>query len=116
MLLCAIGCAGLYQSTITITSVVDTTMRSWADLSTSGKTSPQIDAKVKHYHDLYRDACMVAQASLIEFKRTGNQDAYTQGLYAARVAAQNVLNVITPLLNHVKAKELNVRLSEATAP
>ena len=114
MLVCAIGCATVYSSIVTVTQVVDTTMKAWADLSKGGHTSAAIDAKVVLAHDKYREACAVAQASLIEYKRTGDSTTYVQALAVAKVAAQGILDIVAPLLNPVDAVQIQSNLEKAT--
>lgn len=109
-----IGCTTLFTGVVTITTVVDSTMKSWADLSVHGKTSPAIDLKVKAAHEKYRTACSVAQNALIAYKLSGDPTQYNATVLAVKTAAQELLNLITPLLAQPDAEELQKKLYNAT--
>lgn len=108
-----VGCSTFYQSVITITTVVDSAMKNWAALSVAGKTSPALDAQVTAAHDRYRAAAGVARNALIAYKNDGNQNSYVAALNAAKVAAQGVLDLITPLLSTSTGQTLNKQLANA---
>lgn len=111
-----VGCSTLYTGVISITSVVDSAMTTWADLSVAGKTSPEIDSKVIKAHDQYRIACGVAKRALIVYKAGGDQANYLTALEAAKVAADGLLDIIYPLLTVDKADALKSQLSKANSP
>lgn len=113
-LLFLVGCTTLFTSVVTITTVVDTTMKAWADLSVHGKTSPAIDAKVKAAHDKYRASCSIAQNALFAYKASGDPTQYNAAVLAVKTAAQELLNLITPLLTQMKAEDLQKQLYNAT--
>lgn len=108
-----VGCASLFQSVITITSVVDQAMKDWAALSVAGKTSPAIDAKVTKAHDAYRAAAATTQNALVAYKSSGDQAPYIAALNAAKVAAQGLIDLIVPLLAPAEATTLSNNLQKA---
>lgn len=108
------GCSGLFQTTITITSVVDAAMKDWASLSVAGKTSPAIDAKVKSVHDQYRTQCAVVQSALLAYKANGDTAPYIQALSAARVIAANLIDLVVPLVSQTEGVTLKSNLGKAT--
>lgn len=107
------GCASLYQSTVTLTSVVDSAMKNWAALSVRGQTSPAIDARVKAAHDIYRNACGVMAQSLQTYKQTGDQSQYIAALQAVKAAASGIIDLIVPLLTESQAQTLKSNLAKA---
>ena len=113
-ILVVFGCSTFYQSVITMTSVTESAMKQWAALSVAGKTSPAIDAKVSAANAVYRQAAANAQAALIAYRANGDQGTYVAALNAAKVAAQAILDLITPLLEPKAANTLNNNLSNAT--
>lgn len=109
-----VGCATMYTSVVTITTVVDTAMKSWADASVHGLTSTAIDTKVTTAHLKYRQSCAVAQSVLIAYKLSGDPTQYNAAVLAAKTAAQELLNLITPLLTQPQASDLQQKLYNAT--
>lgn len=108
-----VGCASLYTSTVTITSVVDAGMKDWASASAAGKTTPAIDAAVTKAHDKYRASCATAQKALEAYKATGDQSQYVAALTAVRAAASGIFELITPIIAPAEAQSLNAKLSQA---
>lgn len=111
-----VGCSTLYTGVISITSVVDSAMTTWADMSVAGKTTFDIDSKVIKAHDQYRAAAGVAKRALITYKAGGDQANYLTALEAAKVAADGLLDIIYPLLTVDKADALKSQLSKANSP
>lgn len=109
------ACSTFNASVITITSVVDSAMKEWAQLSVAGKTTVAIDSKVVMAHDRYRQACSVVQTALIEYKQSGNNASYVAALSAARASADGLIDLVTPLLIDSKATALKTKLSKANA-
>lgn len=108
-----VGCASLYQSVITITSVVDSAMKNWAALSVAGKTTAAVDAKVIAAHNTYRAAAATCQAALVAYKANGDQTPYIAALNAAKAAAQGVLDLVVPLLTSAEGTTLETNLAKA---
>ena len=108
------GCATLFTSVVTITSVVDAGMKDWATLSVAGKTTPAIDSAVTAYHAKYQKACGIAQDALIAYKANGDKAAYVQALMAVRSLASDIIDAITPLLTSTEANNLKAKLAKAT--
>jgi len=113
LVLLLVGCTSLYQSVLTITSVVDQAMKNWAALSVAGKTSPAVDAKVKAAHEVYRQAAGVTQQALVAYKASGDQTQYVAALNAAKAAAQGVIDLIVPLLEPAVGTQLLNNLANA---
>lgn len=111
-----VGCSTLYTGVISITSVVDSAMTTWANMSVAGKTTLDIDTKVIKAHDQYRAAAGVAKRALIAYKAGGDQANYLTALEAAKVAADGLLDIIYPLLTVDKADALKSQLSKANSP
>jgi hypothetical protein len=108
-----VGCATFYATVVTITSVVDVTMKNWAELSVAGKTTPAIDIKVKAAYAKYQAACGVAAESLKTYKSTGDQTSYNQAVAVAKTAATELLAILTPLLTSTVADDLSTKLAKA---
>lgn len=113
VLAAVIGCSSLYTGTVTITSVVDSAMKNWAELSVAGKTSQAIDAAVIKAHDQYRASCAVAQTALVVYKQSGDQSQYVKAMLAVRSAADGIIDIIAPLLSPTKVETLRAKLSKA---
>jgi len=109
-----IGCTTLYTTTVTITQVVDSGMKSWAQMSAAGKSTAAIDAAVIKAHNQYRGACAVAQTALINYKASGNNADYVAAIVAVRSSVDGLFNLITPLLTPAKATTLKSQLAKAT--
>lgn len=110
-LLC--GCASLYSGVVTITSVVDSAMKSWASLSNKGLTNPEIDAKVTNAHNQYRKACAIAQEALIAYKASGDQSEYLKAFEVVKAAAGSLIDMIVPLVSPSKGTQLKTDLAKA---
>lgn len=115
-LVCLIGCQTLYTATISITSVVDSAMKTWASMSVAGKTTPTLDARVIAAHDTYRASCGVAQRALITYKAGGDQQAYIVALQATKIAADGLFEILYPLFTAPRAQELKTQLAKANVP
>ena len=107
------ACATLYSSVVTITSVVDTAMKAWAEASVKGITTPAVDAKVKEVHAKYVASCAVASKALKAYKDTGDQSQYLQALAVVKASAVDLVALITPFIASDTATKLNTNLSKA---
>jgi hypothetical protein len=108
-----VGCATWYTGTVTITAVVDSAMRNWAQMSVAGKTSAAIDVKVIAAHNQYRAACAVAQTALISYKANGDQAQYIAAITAVRSSVDALFALITPLLSPAQSTSLQTQLAKA---
>jgi hypothetical protein len=108
------GCATVYTGVVTITSVVDTGMKAWAEVSAKGMSSAAVDAKVIEVHNKYREACAVAKIALESYKANGDQAAYLQAFAVVKATAADLIQLIAPLINPSKAAKLQTDLSKAT--
>lgn len=107
------GCTTLYTSAVTITQVVDTASKAYAELKVNGKTTPAIDAAVKTAHDRYRQACAVAAKGLQTYKDTGDPTSYNTAFEVVRAMAQDIIAILQPLLDPAQVTKLKTQLSEA---
>lgn len=114
LLLFLVACASLYTGVVTMTSVVDAAMKDWASLSVAGKTSAAIDARVKATHDQYRQAAAATQVALITYKQSGDQGPYIAALNSARVIAQQLIDLIVPLVTTSEGNALKTNLAKAS--
>lgn len=108
-----VGCATMFTSIVTVTSVVDTAMKAWAELQVKGLTSLQTDAKVIVAHDKYREACAVTQTALIAYKQTGDNTAYVKAVAVARATAADLISLIVPLLTDSQATKIKTDFDKA---
>lgn len=108
-----VGCATVYSSVVTLTGVVDTAMKAWAELSVKGATSTAIDARVVAAHNQYRQYAASAEAALQAYKENGDPGSYTAALAAAKSAANSLIDIIVPLLLPQKAASLKADLAKA---
>ncbi len=110
------GCGTLYRSTVTLTAVVDSAMRSWAQLSVSGQTSPGLDEQVKKAHAVYQKSCGVAATALEAYKAGGEKSSYILALEVARATAGDLFDLILPLFSSAKQTTFTTQLRNATVP
>lgn len=113
-LLLLVGCGTLYTSIITVTSVVDSAMKSWAHASNQHLTTPEFDAKVVNAHNQYRKAAAVAQGLLKTYKATGNAQDRVSAIEAARDGALPLVDLIASILSPAKGVELKTNLMKAS--
>jgi hypothetical protein len=99
---------------VSITATVEVAMKEWADLSVAGKSSPEIDVKVVNAHNKYRASCQVALDALRAYKISQDPTQYNAAIAQAKVAAWNLIELITPLLVPDKSTELKTNLTNAT--
>lgn len=118
MLLAAIltGCAGLYKGSITLTAVVDSMMRNWAEMSVQGFTTPQIDEAVVKAHNRYREAAKVARKALEAYKAGGDVSGYVAAFAAAKEAADGIFEIIRPILAQHQVGDYQMQLNRAKTP
>ena len=114
LLLFLVACASLYTGVVTVTQVVDQTMKDWAALSVAGKTTPVIDVKVKATHDRYRQTAATLEQALVIYKQTGDQGQYVAALQAVKAVAGELIDLIVPLVTAKEATTLKTNLAKAT--
>ncbi len=108
------GCATLFSGVVTTTSVVDTAMKAWAEVSANGKSTPALDAKVTNAHNQYRKAAGIAQEALVAYKQSGDQADYLKAFNVVKATAADLIAMIVPLINPDKANKLQTDLAKAT--
>jgi hypothetical protein len=109
------ACANLYKSTVAITSVVDGAMKSWAELSVGGFTTPDFDAEVKRAHAKYQVYCATAAKALRAYEAgTGTKQQYEMALENARVTALAVIEKLYFVLEPPAQEKARKQIKEAT--
>lgn len=107
------GCTTLFTGAVTITKVVDTTMKAYAELKVNNQTTPAIDEAAKKAHDQYRQYCGVAAKALQTYKDTGDPGSYNAAFQAVRSAALDIINLLQPLLAPDQVTKLKTQLMSA---
>ncbi len=110
------GCQTVFSATVTVTEIVDSTMKNWATLSKAGKTTPDIDAKVIAAHAHYQEAARVAVIALKAYKESGNESQYVATLTALKAAVSPIIELIVPLLTADQSNNLKAKLIKANTP
>lgn len=113
-LLCG-GCTTLFQTTVTLTSVVDRAAMEYADIFNKGLVSASLDAKIEDAHLRYRQAAGTAKLALIAYKESGNKNDYTAAFNAARDAASAFIDFIVPMLTKSDSTEIKTNLKKANS-
>jgi len=109
-----VGCATVFSGIVTTTSVVDTAMKAWAEVSAKGYSTPDIDSRVAVVHNQYRMACSAAQDALVAFRQTGDQAVYIQAFAVVKATASDLINLIAPLISADKSKKLKTDILKAS--
>lgn len=108
------GCAGLYGTVVTITTVMDNAAKSYAHVYNQGGVTAEVDAKVEAAHAEYRKAAAYAELTLITYRDNPNQEETAKVLAAVKVAAFAFLNEIEPLIVKSTAVKLKSDLTKAS--
>jgi hypothetical protein len=111
-----LGCSTLFTSVVTVTEVVDSAMKNWAQASKARQTTPEFNTQVIKLHDNYRLAAAAAQLSLKTYKNTNNASDLVAALAAAKDGAIPLVDFIVQILSAPVAAELQANLSKATTP
>lgn len=109
------GCVNLYRGTITLTAAVDSASKEYATLKKGGFVTAELHAKVEAAHAKYNQACGVAKDALVAYKLSGDPVNYRLTFEAARVAANEFLTLIWPLLDASQGKTLQKQINTAEA-
>lgn len=108
-----VGCGSLYTGVVTITKVVDTTMKAYADLVHQGLVSAPVQQQVRSAYGKYQVAAAVAEDALKAYKAGASATSYQQALQTARDAAQSILDLIIPLLTPSKGSAIQAQFAKA---
>jgi hypothetical protein len=111
-----LGCTTFYSSVITVTEVVDSAMKQWAQANKARQTSPEFNAQVVRLHDNYRLAAEAAQLSLKAYKTTNNAADLVTALQAAKDGAGPLVEFIAGILLPPQGDALKTQLAKATKP
>jgi hypothetical protein len=116
--LCALmlGCGGLPNAVVTVTSVVDAGMKEWAKASNDGRTTPKIDADVREAHVLYREAAGRAATLYETALNTGDASGRLAALKTIKEAADLLLDELIPAVGTPRVADLQLKLEGAQAP
>lgn len=110
------ACASIPRAVVTVTEVVDVSMKQWATMSNSGQTTREFDIKVMQAHDQYRVAASAAQTALIAYAKSGNEVNYLEALETIKAGAVPLIDLITSIMTTTKAADLKLQLSKASKP
>lgn len=108
-----VGCATLFDTTVTLTDVAKSAREAWADMSVRGQTTPEFDVKVKAAINKWRDAAGIAAAALQTYKAGGSEQGYINALQAARTAVNAILDLVLPIVPPAKAATLSKMSAKA---
>ena len=111
-----LGCATFYSSVITVTEVVDSGMKQWAQANKNRQTTPEFNVQVVKLHDNYRMAAAAAQLSLKAYKNTGNAADLVSALQQAKDGAGPLIEFISGILIPSQGDALKTQLAKATKP
>lgn len=109
------GCAGLPRATVTVTSVVDSAMKTWAQEHVAGRTTPEIDAKIRAAHERYRLAAGTALVAYQTYLAQGDDAAALRTVRSLRALAIPIVEALWPV-NPGASHELTVNLQRVTHP
>jgi hypothetical protein len=112
----AMSCATPLRTTkLTVDAVtlsVDAAMKSWADLSVRGKTSPEIDAQVMQRYGDYQRAAAAMEAAMLNYRTNAASGTVTAALSAVSAASIPLIEFVAQLLEPTqpaKAKALRAK-------
>lgn len=108
------ACSTLYQSTVTLTEVVDSASKEYARVFNDGLVSKEVDEKVTKAHGEYQKAASVAAGALRAYKLSGDVADYNKAFTEALKSANEFVNLIVPLLSSDKATKLKTDLEKAS--
>lgn len=113
-MLLLVGCQTLFTGIVTVTSVVDSAMKNWAQLSNTHQTTPEFDAKVIAAHDKYRKAAATAEILLKSYKVGGQQNDLASALQVAKDGATPLIDLIASIMQPTEAATVKTRLLKAS--
>lgn len=116
VLMLAVGCSTLNKAVVTVTSVVDVAMTDWAKASVAGKTTPELDAKVKAAHAEYRRVCGQLVPIYESAIAAGDTPKAADVLKSLRSAVDPLMDLILPLVTTTEAQTLTKNLNQASKP
>jgi Na+-translocating ferredoxin:NAD+ oxidoreductase RnfG subunit len=111
-----VSCTTLYTSVITVTEVVDSGMKQWAQANKARQTTPEFNLQVVRLHDNYRAAAAAAQFSLKAYQASGNATMLVTALQQAKDGAAPLIQFIVTILLPPQADALTTQLAKATKP
>lgn len=110
------GCATIFSGVITVTKVVDSAMRNWAQLSASHQTTPELDNKVIAAHDKYRQAAGVSELILQSYKAGNSTNTVEAALQVAKDGATPLIDLIASIMQPTQAASIKTQLQKASKP
>jgi hypothetical protein len=109
-----VGCSTLYQSTVTLTEVVDSASNEYAKVFNAGLVSKPVDEQVTKAHGEYQKAAGVAAGALRAYKLSGDVNDYNKAFAEALKTANEFVNMIVPLISNDKATKLKTDLNKVS--
>lgn len=110
------ACMALNKATVTLTSVVDAGMKDWAQASATGRTTPELDAKVVKAHNEYRKVC----GAIVPIYETAIANGETPDAAAVlgtlRAAIDPLMDLILPVLLPAERAAVTTQLRKVNAP
>ena len=107
------GCKTASVAAISVTKVVDTAMKAWAEASVKGLTTVEFDTKVVDAHDKYRRACKIAADSLERVGENADKDLLLSTLKMVKAAADPLIDLISDCLAPTQSSQLKSDLQKA---
>ncbi len=113
--LVAVSCQSLYTGAVTLTKTVEAAARDYAVIYKQGLVPPDVHVKVSNAHIEYRKAAGVA-ADALEAYKAGKTVDTKAALEAARVAANNFVDLLVGLLPKQRITQVRSMIKEARQP
>jgi len=114
-LMLLVSCATFNQTVITLTSVVDSAAKSYANAFNRGLVPPDVASQVAVAHLEYRRTMAVVHDAFVAVKE-GREDNTKGAFIAAREAANRFIDVVALILTKDQTAELKAQLQKASKP
>jgi len=111
----SVACQSLYTATITLTSVVDSASKEYANVFNRGLVPPDVASQVAVAHLEYRRSMAVAHDAFVAVKE-GREDNTKGAFIAAREAANRFIDVVALILTKDQTADLKTKLAKASKP
>lgn len=111
------GCASTYKAVVTLAETEKAAMRLWATAHNDGKTTVELDNKVRALNAKFLAARAVAVAALKAYKEgQGSQSDYELALNTLRATVPPVLDLIVQFTTPQQQKEMRAAVAKTNAP
>jgi len=108
-----VGCASLYSSIVTVTEVRKSVMNQYGVLYRAGHISVETRDKVRAADAQYIVAADVMRLSLIAYKAGTSTNDPAAMLEQVKAPVYSIIQIITPLVGEVVARQYNKDLTKA---